>query len=159
MAGSEQSRLPSVRCVGLTNRSKAWMEQRLTSPRQEGTLPADGLWTWTATLHWVSSLPDYSTDFGFTETLQLCEPILSVSVSVSLYAHPDAFISFFWRTLTNTHFHLQVRSIFYLPLTSYVTEHNIYYSLIFTQSIVFDWKKDIRKWDLFHPSLWTMVFK
>lgn len=45
---SEGIRLPSIMCVGPIKSVKALLEQSLTSPEQEGILPVEGLWTWTA---------------------------------------------------------------------------------------------------------------
>ncbi|XP_054385317.1 uncharacterized protein LOC112136064 [Pongo abelii] len=43
----------------------------MPTPQQDGILPADGLWTQTAALPWVSSLQAYPPDFGFAKLLQL----------------------------------------------------------------------------------------
>ena len=55
-----------------SNQLKAWLEQWLMSPKQEGILPVVYLWTWPATLPWVFSLLAYPIwrEIGFESGLQ-----------------------------------------------------------------------------------------
>lgn len=51
--------------VGLVQSAEGHTRKRLTSPEEEGIVPANGLWTHPpSTLPWVSSLIVYLADYG-----------------------------------------------------------------------------------------------
>lgn len=61
--GFEESRLPSIVWVGLIQSGEGLKRTKTDVPEQ-GVLPADCLWTQTATLPWVSHLLANSADLG-----------------------------------------------------------------------------------------------
>ena len=81
-----------------SNQLEVLIEQILASSPQEGILPADCLWTPTATLSWVSSLLDYSVRFG---TCQASTTEWANSLDKSFYIY-TLMVLFLCRTLTNT---------------------------------------------------------
>lgn len=70
--GFEESRLPSIVWVGLIQSGEVFKRKKTDVPGQEGVLPADCLWTQTATLPWVSHLLANSADLGLA-SLRNCK--------------------------------------------------------------------------------------
>lgn len=85
-----------------SNQLKALRVNRLRSCEEEGILPADYLWTWTATstLLWVPRLLAYPAGFGLASLPQLGGSIpWNKSLCIYLHAHPIGSVSL--ESLTN----------------------------------------------------------
>lgn len=101
------------------------MQKRLSSLKEKGILPADCLWTHTASLPWISSLLAWPEDFGFGSLYNHMSQFLkislyisisvSINLSVSIYpsiyiythmhTHAHPIVLFLWRNLTNNILH------------------------------------------------------
>ena len=67
---------------------KVLIKQRLTSPEQEAILPAECLWTPTASLPWVSSLSQPTLSILHLPNLHDCgSQILNINLSLCIYVY------------------------------------------------------------------------
>ena len=75
------------------NQLKALREQRLTSPEQEGILPANWFWIWTATPPWVSGLLAYSIRLWVCQASVIMWANSLKQTSLSINTHLVGFVS------------------------------------------------------------------